>query len=86
MQSPRQSGGREGDVPEAISQSQARLWEGLSALSEHLEVLHGALRELVVRRYRERDVAAVEAGQFGDAESLPADEEPGYQEQWQQNR
>ena len=55
-------------------------------MSERLDVLHAALREFVVRRYRERDVAAVEAGQFGEADYLPADEEPEYQEQWQQNR
>ena len=67
-------------------QAQARLWEGLSALSERLDVLHAALRELVVRRFRDRDVAAVEAGRFGDVDFLPADEEPGFQEQWQQNR
>ena len=67
-------------------QAQARLWDGLSALSERLDVLHPALRELVVRRYRERDLAAVEAGGSGDADFLPADEEPDYQEQWQRNR
>ena len=31
-------------------------------------------------------MAAVEAGRLGEAEFLPADEEPGYREQWQQNR
>jgi hypothetical protein len=67
-------------------QAQARLWEGLSSLSERLDVLHASLRELVVRRYRERDIAAVEAGHFGEAGYLPAIEEPEYQEQWQQNR
>ena len=67
-------------------QAQARLWEGLSTLSEHLDVLHGTLRELVVRRFREPDMAAIEAGRFGEAECLPADEVPDYQEQWQRNR
>ena len=67
-------------------QAQARLWEGLSAVSERLDVLHAALRETVVRRYRELDGAAVEAGRYGDADYLPADEEPNYQGQWQQNR
>ena len=67
-------------------QAQARLWEGSSALSERLDVLNAALRELVVRRYRERDMTAIEAGRLGDVDFLPADEEPGYREQWQQNR
>ena len=67
-------------------QAQARLWEGLSTLSEQLDVLHGTLRELVVRRFRETDMAAIEAGRFGEAERLPADEVPDYQEQWQHNR
>ena len=69
-----------------VMQAQAWLWEGSSALSERLDVLHAALRELVVRRYRERDMTAIEAGRLGDVDFLPADEEPGYREQWQQNR
>ena len=67
-------------------QAQARLWEGMSTLSEHLDVLHGTLRELVVRRFRDTDIAAIEAGHFGEAERLPADEVPDFQEQWQRNR
>ena len=67
-------------------QAQARLWEGLSTLSEHLDVLHGTLRELVVRRFREPDMAAIEAGRFGEAERLPADEVPDYKGQWRGNR
>ena len=67
-------------------QAQGSLWEGLSTLSEHLDVLHGTLRELNVRRFRDTDMAAVKAGRFGEAEFLPADEVPDYQEQWQRNR
>ena len=55
-------------------------------MTERLDVLHAALRETVVRRYREGDVAAIEAGRYGDADYLPADEHPEYQGQWQQNR
>ena len=55
-------------------------------MSEHLDVLHGSLRELVVRRFQETDLASIEAGRFGEAEHLPADEAPDYQEQWQRNR
>lgn len=31
-------------------------------------------------------MTAIEAGRLGDVDFLPADEEPGYREQWQQNR
>jgi hypothetical protein len=67
-------------------QAQARLWEGLSTLSEKLHNLNAVLRELVVRRYRPTDLRRVEAGEYGDLQDIPADEDPDFQLHFQQNR
>lgn len=55
-------------------------------MGEHLESLNAVVRELVVRRYRPIDVKRVEAGEYGDMEEIPADEDPDFQVQYQKNR
>lgn len=67
------------------AQAQARLWEGLSALGEQLADLHAGLREMTVRRYRKPDLRRIEA-EAGDADEVPADEDPGFAAQYQHNR
>ncbi|BDA40960.1 hypothetical protein COCOBI_01-6140 [Coccomyxa sp. Obi] len=87
LKSPRMSQGSvDGDVPEVISQAQARLWEGLTGMAEHLDNLNAIVRELVVRRYRPIDIKRVEAGEYGDVDEIQADEDPEFQLQYQKNR
>lgn len=67
-------------------QAQARLWEGLTGMAEHLDNLNAVVRELVVRRYRPIDIKRVEAGEYGDVDEIQADEDPEFQLQYQKNR
>ncbi len=55
-------------------------------MGEHLESLNAVVRELVVRRYRPIDVKRVEAGDYGDMDEIPAEEDPEFQVQYQKNR
>jgi hypothetical protein len=68
-----------------VAQAQAKLWEALGGLGERLADSHAVLRELTVRRYRPPDLARIEAGGF-EADEVPADEDPDFQQQYQHNR
>lgn len=73
-------------VCQLMLQAQAKLWEGLSCMAEHLDNLNAVIRELVVRRYKPADIKRIEAGEYGDVDDIPADEDPEFQLQYQKNR
>ncbi len=55
-------------------------------MAEHLDNLNAIVRELVVRRYKPADIKKIEAGEYGDVNEIPADEDPEFQSQYQRNR
>lgn len=65
--------GRDGDVPESLSEAQRLLWEGSQRWNEELSQVHAALRQRVCQQYNPLDEQFLQdtAEAFQDGQRIP---------------